>query len=98
MVEVKEVDKTGEFFKQIDTNKDRLRPRHEVMKLLISVHRLDKVSTKPLAIDHRNTINLQKAIDQYYDGDLALEQALNLYKDYHQYQIAKQMQQKRRKI
>ena len=43
-------------------------------------------SSQPLAIDHRNTINLQKAIDQYYDGDLTLDQLHN--GDLHSMQMA----------
>ena len=30
-----------------------------------------------LAIDERNTINLQRAIDQFYDGDPTLSQLYN---------------------
>ena len=34
---------------------------------------LQEETQQQLAIDHRNTLNLQKAIDQYYDGDLSID-------------------------
>lgn len=43
----------------------------------IEVGEWDFTNKSSLAIDHRNTINLQKAIDKYYDGDLSLDEQHN---------------------